>query len=126
MDPITASLVIGGVGLVGGMLANDQSAKNTASANATSLQSSREQMAFQEKMSNSAYQRATQDMTQAGLNPMLAYSQGGASTPSGASMTAQTADYKDPISPAMSSAVQAQSTLQNLKTQEVQTINDSS
>lgn len=41
-------------------------------------------------------------------------------------MTAQTADYKDPISPAMSSAVQAQSTLQNLKTQEVQTINDSS
>lgn len=43
------------------------------------------QMAFQERMSNSAYQRAMQDMEKAGLNPMLSFSQGGASTPSGAS-----------------------------------------
>jgi len=33
-------------------------------------------------MSNSAYQRATTDMKKAGINPMLAYMQGGASTPS--------------------------------------------
>lgn len=32
-------------------------------------------------MSGSAYQRATRDMIKAGLNPMLAYSQGGASSP---------------------------------------------
>lgn len=40
---------------------------------------------FQAQMSNTQYQRAVGDMEAAGLNPMLAYSQGGAGTPSGAS-----------------------------------------
>lgn len=51
---------------------------------AFSAEQASRQMSFQQEMSNTAYQRTIRDMKAAGLNPMLAYSQGGASTPSGA------------------------------------------
>jgi hypothetical protein len=60
---------------------NAQEAAEARSFNAAEAQKARN---WQETMSSTAYQRAMKDMRSAGLNPMLAFSQGGASSPGGA------------------------------------------
>ena len=71
--------------------------------NATNVGLGREQMNFQERMSNTAYQRQVADMQSAGLNPMLAYVKGGgASSPVGSLPQVQ-----NPYSAGISSAESA-------------------
>lgn len=54
-----------------------------SSANASNAALSERQMAFQERMDNTKYQRAVKDLEKAGLNPMMAYGNMSAGSPSG-------------------------------------------
>lgn len=78
MNPVVAGgLVAGGLDVIGGFLGNKASADEA-----------RRNRQFQRKMYKHRYQYTVEDMRKAGLNPALAYQQGGGSAPSG-SMASQ-------------------------------------
>lgn len=84
------ALIAGGLGLVGGILANRSNARQAE-----------KQMDFQEEMSNTSYQRGVKDMMAAGINPMLSAKVGGASAPPGA------AAHMENVAPAAVSSAQS-------------------
>lgn len=85
------AVIASAASLAGGYMAN-QAQKAEAGKNRR----------FQERMSNTSWQRGVADMKAAGLNPALAYGKGGASSPGGSM-----APIKDIATPAVGSALQA-------------------
>lgn len=108
-DGIGSALTSGLMSFFGGERRNEAQADQAAAANAFSAQ----QFA-------SRYQTTVKDMEAAGLNPMLAYSQGGGSPPSG-----QQAQMQDTVTPAVESfnrtrATASQNALQGAQVKNVE------
>lgn len=108
-DPVSL-----GLSAAGGLVSNLWTDKRQKDAQDFNSAQAATQMAFQERMSSTAYQRSMADMKAAGLNPILAYQKGPASSPTGSMASTSFAPASDVMTPALSSAMQSKRLTQEL------------
>lgn len=112
MGPAAAGIVSTAIGGMMGFLGGERANK----INQREAQKNRD---FQERMRNTSWQAAVEDMRQAGINPALAYSQGGAASPGGA-----TAAPAENTSASALQAAQARKSLNLLDAQIAKTVQE--
>jgi len=120
--PIATALAGPLASLAGSFMGGRAADKGQQAANKANLKIAREQMAFQERMSSTAYQRSAKDLTAAGLNRILALG-GPASSPSGAlaTMQSESAGKAEALKTGTASALQARIATQQFKQAQAQT-----
>jgi len=116
MDPLIGASLIGGVGnMLGGLFQGSQQASAADRTNAFNAQQAEINRNWQTDMSNSAYQRSKRDLELAGYNPMLAVSQGGASSGGGSAASGVMPDVPDSIGRGITSALETRRLAKELK-----------
>lgn len=106
--------IVGGGGPFGAIAGAAGSMLGGAMQNASARAAADRQMAFQERMSSTSWQRGVADMRAAGINPIMAASQGGASTPGGSQADVPSNVVGAGVSSAMQ-AIQLRQSLANMK-----------
>lgn len=121
---ISGAAALGGSALsyFGQRGSNESNIHIADSTNAFSAAQAQLNRDFQERMSNTSWQRGVVDMRKAGINPALAFSQGGASVPSGSAASGVTgAPQQNALSAFANTALQM-AQIQNVRANTAKTV----